>query len=691
MMAPDTPAREHERLAVLHSYEVLDSDAEANLDALTRLASIMVGTPIALVSLVDAKRQWFKSRVGLAVTETPREVSFCGHVVASGCTMVVPDTTLDPRFVDNPLVTGEPKIRFYAGVPLRTPEGFVLGTLCAIDRVPRDASPEQLEALDLLARQVMELLDARRERKRFQRERDRARAVVRELEAVFDAMIEGVVVQDDTGRIVRWNRSAERILGLTGEQLSGRTSYDPRWRAVHEDGSDFAGDAHPAMVAQRTREPVADTVMGVQKPDGSITWIRIAATPLEGVDGERSVLTTFYDITALKAAQAASELLARKERLITTGTLAAGVGHEINNPLAYMLGNIEFALEELRAIAGGSPSGRMREIAGALLDAREGGERVRKIVRGLRALAREEADATSCDVASAIEISANMAAHEIRHKASLRRTLKPVPHALIDESQLSQVLVNLLVNAAQAFDSGNLDRNRIEVSTWSTPDDRVWIEVRDNGPGIPPELRRRVFDPFFTTKPVGQGTGLGLSITQSIVHGSGGEITMESVVGEGTVFRIALPVAHVPAPVKVSGRPAEAGNRGRVLVVDDETPILLTIQRMLAADHEVTALAAGRDALDLLLAGVRFDVIFCDVMMPHMSGIELFDEVRRALPHIASRFVFLTGGATNPTVLDFLGTVANERLDKPFTVQGLRALVRRYVEGGSLAPAEHSR
>jgi PAS domain S-box-containing protein len=619
----------------------------------------------------------------LDAPETPRAVSFCGHVVATETALVVNDALEDARFADNPLVTGEPRVRFYAGTPLKTPDGFVLGSLCAIDHSPKRPSPRQLELLSLLAGQVVDQLEARRERLQLARQRKEALESARRIEVLFNAMAEGVVLQDRSGAITRTNRSAELILGLSVDQLSGLTSSDPRWRCVREDGTPFPGDNHPAMVALRTGEACRNVVMGVHKPAGELTWISINSLPLHDPheSSPHAVVTTFHDISVLKAAQAASERVARQEHLITTGTLAAGVGHEINNPLAFVLANLEFCLEEVRGIAGGSPSGRLRELAVVLSEAREGAERIRKIVRGLRALAREESELLSTDVESAVEISLNMAAHETRHRATVVKALSPTPLVMADDSRLMQVLVNLIVNAAQSFADSDLTNNRILITSSTEPEGRVSISVQDNGPGIPAELRRRVFDPFFTTKPVGVGTGLGLSISQNIVHALGGELILESEPGRGTTFTVVLRAAPQPQheePGKDRVRSSARG-RGRVLVIDDEPAILSIFRRVLQDEHELVTLNDAREAAQHLRATEGFDVVFCDLMMPHLNGPTLYARVREQAPALAERFVFVTGGATSESLRNFLAEVPNERMEKPFNIQNLRGIVRRFV------------
>jgi two-component system NtrC family sensor kinase len=540
--APDTPVNEYARLAALERYAVLDTPAEPSFDVLTSLAGEVLDVPIALVSFLDSQRQWFKARRGLDAIQISREVSFCGHLVAQQGPLIVTDAHTDERFRNNPLVTGEPRVRFYAGVPLRTPDGFVIGSLSAIDRVAREPTRKQLDVLAVLAAQAVDHLETRRQQLTLAAEREEASRQKRHLEVLFAAMSEGVVVHNAAGAIVSSNAAASRILGLTVEQMNGRTSLDPGWRSIREDGSPFPGETHPAMVTLRTGQPCSNVIMGVHKPNGTLVWISINALPMKGDSGDRgAVLCTFHDVTAMKAAQASAEHFARQEHFVTTGTLAAGVGHEINNPLTFINANLEYAIEELRSLSGESPSDRLLEITSVLAEAKDGADRIRKIVRGLRALAREASEAIPIELGSVIELSLNMADHEIRLASACECKLEPGLFVLADEARLAQVFVNILVNAAQAFPSSGLARNHITVTTSAFDETRVLVCISDNGSGIAPEVLPRIFDPFFTTKPSGTGTGLGLSISKNIVTSLGGEISVQSTLGQGTTFRLLLP------------------------------------------------------------------------------------------------------------------------------------------------------
>ena len=284
------------RLAALHRLGVLDTGAEERFDRLVQLASAVCDVPIALVTLVDRDRQWFKARVGIDMTETAREIAFCDHAIRSlgAGPFVVEDAARDERFATNPLVIGEPTIRFYAGQVITDLDGYRVGTLCVMDRRPRILDDNQTAMLVHLAKLVETELH-RREELDLLMELD---GVVRSKAAILNSLREGLVVQDTTGAIVDWNPAAEHLLGLSSDELAGRASTDPRWLAVRENGEPWSGDTHPAMLALRSGQPAPPAVMGVHRPGGSRVWLRVNAEPILDDDGAvKGVITSFADVT----------------------------------------------------------------------------------------------------------------------------------------------------------------------------------------------------------------------------------------------------------------------------------------------------------------------------------------------------------------------------------------------------------
>ncbi len=364
------------------------------------------------------------------------------------------------------------------------------------------------------------------------------------------------------------------------------------------------------------------------------------------------------------------------ERMAAMGRLAAGVGHEINNPLTYALGNIESLLES--SAASGTPP-PASELVERLQEARDGLARIRVIVRDLQNLARAEETHGEVDVQQVIEQAIQIASAEVRHRAPIVRRYQPVPPIMGCRIRLGQVFLNLIINAAQAIPEGQSASNRIEIAIRDTGTTIV-IEVSDTGAGIAPEHLHRIFEPFFTTKEVGAGTGLGLSISRDIVAAHNGTLSARSAPGGGTTMTVALPHAErAPAATPPVVEPAPVSRRARVLVIDDEPLIARILQRGLAR-HQVVVANQARDALARIQRGETFDVIFCDLMMPDVSGIDVHEYLLREHPKVAERVVFMTGGAFTSKAKSFLATVTNERIDKPFSLSQINKLVDRHLE-----------
>lgn len=386
------------------------------------------------------------------------------------------------------------------------------------------------------------------------------------------------------------------------------------------------------------------------------------------------------DVALRREQKKMQDQLMISDRMASMGTLASGVAHEINNPLSCVLANLDLAageIEERAAKLGlGLELGELRE---ELRDARAAAERIRNIVRDLKLFSRSEEDKTGAvDVERVLESTLRMAWNEIRHRARLVKRYGKPPLVEATESRLGQVFLNIIVNAAQAISEGRAETHEIRISTGTDERGRVVIEIGDTGPGMSPVVLSRLFTPFFTTKPVGVGTGLGLSICHRIVTDFGGTIEATSELGKGSTFRIALPparrdrseVAAPPTPPDIA-----AGKHGRVLVVDDEPMIAKAVQRTLASEHEVIATGSAAEALHRVEAGERFDVILCDLMMPHMTGMELHAELLRVAAEQAGKMIFLTGGAFTPRARQFLDETPNLRVEKPFDTMHLRTLI----------------
>jgi two-component system cell cycle sensor histidine kinase/response regulator CckA len=506
---------------------------------------------------------------------------------------------------------------------------------------------------------------------------------------IVEATSDGILKSDDAANIVFVNQRFADMLGYEPRELIGTSAF----AFMSATARGIATDAH-----RRRHLGVSDAIdTTFRHKNGTDISVNIVGSAL--LDGEGHYIGNLglvRDVSEQKKLQAQ---LMVSDRMASVGTLAAGVAHEINNPLAAVIMNLDCMAGSLRRLVerdaasvtpGGKSSWFLPEITASLDDARDSARRVGIIVRDLKIFSRAPGDESrgSVDVQVTIESSLRMAWNEIRHRARLVKRYAPGLCVAGNEARLGQVFLNLIVNAAHAVEEGRAEDNEISVST-RLEGGRVVVEVSDTGVGIPPEIIHRIFDAFFTTKEVGIGTGLGLAICQRIVADMDGELTVESEVGRGTTFRVTLPIAHTqgttpPPPMEEI---SAVGRRGRILVVDDEAMVLRVMERVLAGEHDTVAVVAAQEALALVLGGEKFDLILCDLMMPDMTGIELYDELSRVAPAEATKMVFLTGGAFTEKARQFLSETPREYLEKPFEPSALRALVQRHLRASGLRRA----
>jgi PAS domain S-box-containing protein len=493
----------------------------------------------------------------------------------------------------------------------------------------------------------------------------------RRSDAEFRALIEALpdaILVEVRGRVVYANPAARRYLGFGSADALEVHSLEEVFAL--DDSSRAALDSARANVAGA---PVYMPDARLRTQAGVMLQAEVVALGAR-FEGASATVIAARDLSERYAIQAQ---LVRVDRMASMGTLAAGVAHEINNPMAYVTTNITFALDELRTGDGGDP-GALRA---ALTEALEGAERVRRIVRDLKTYSQPDSHRlVSVDVERVIDAAVNLTRTEVRQRARLVRDTREVPNVHADGSRLVQVLVNLLTNAVQAVAPGAAGSNVITIRTYADDDGRVALEVTDTGSGIAPEHLDRIFEPFFTTKGPGEGTGLGLSISFGIVKSFGGEIQVERRAEGGSTFRALLPCAVAqPETVAAAARASTPApdRRLRVLVVDDEQPIVESIARLLGREFDVATEVDAAAALERLRTDARFDVVLCDVMMPGMTGIDFFQCLEAELPTLALRVVFLTGGAFTPAAKSFLDRNDRPVVEKPFEADTLRASIYR--------------
>lgn len=488
---------------------------------------------------------------------------------------------------------------------------------------------------------------------------------------MFESFADGVFLTDSTGIVLDCNTAAEGMFGLRRDDARGANVFE---RIGVRDGAAMTASACGELSG--THRWTAELLIPTEA--APITC-EVLAFPLRNEATEiLGAAFLFRDVSERKKLQAQ---LASAERMASLGTLSAGVAHEINNPLAYVLANVEFCASEIGRFE--IEDENRSAVLDALTEAREGAARIAGVVRDLKAFSREDESAMAgpTDVRRSLEAALKLASVVARHRARVETRFEDVSKAIGVESKLTQVFVNLLVNAAQAIPESRSD-GRILVALRQESADTVLVEVADNGCGMSPDVLARIFDPFFTTKDVGVGTGLGLSICHGLVQSFGASLRAESEPGSGSTFQLRLRVAEEAEESSMEQPSLRSGASVRVLVVDDE-PLLTTALGRALKDHAVRTANDAREALMVLAEGARFDVIVCDLQMPEMNGMDLYREISARWPEMAERFLFLTGGATTAKAGEFLaGLARNRKLMKPVNGWKLERAIAGVLGGG---------
>ncbi len=514
-------------------------------------------------------------------------------------------------------------------------------------------------------------------------------------EAFFANARDVILAVDRDGEVSAASRRVHALTGLTPEEAVGRKFWT-FFPASEE-------PAHRQLLERTLRGELTETEVRLQL-SGKTCWFSIALQPLKPNGKVLGAHVVVRDVTQQKELQAR---LIQTEKLASVGQIAAGVAHEINNPLAYVLANQNVLKESVQAIRdvlselrnGGSDEERSRiqaviarsklddlleELSSVARDSIEGADRIRRITRELRTLSRvDEDDVEFVDLNAVVNGTINVVFNEIRHRARLEKHLGELPRIAVSPGRASQVVLNLLVNAAHAVPDGRADLNVISIRT-ECDSHQVRISISDTGIGMSPEVRERIFEPFFTTKPKGIGTGLGLAISHEIIAGYGGDILVDSTLGKGTTFTIVLPVETGRIPRQAVSAPANlraTTRRARVLLIDDEPQLLRAYVRMLERAHDVVSACGGQEALRILGQGSAFDVVICDLMMPEMSGMDVHAAIQAGWPRLAERMVFATGGAFSSGAKEFIERVPNLRVDKPFDLAQLLAIISQLASG----------
>ncbi|MDP3156829.1 MAG: PAS domain S-box protein [Archangium sp.] len=492
---------------------------------------------------------------------------------------------------------------------------------------------------------------------------------------LFSRASDGIIVCALNGTVIEANESFARLHKTRPPALSGTNlaALDTRMVGLSRENATRMERGDVLTFEVEHRDLMGQPVF----LEASLSRVLVGGLP--------RVLGFYRDISERKRLHAG---LAQTDRLSSMGLLAAGVAHEINNPLAYVLSNLESVIQDLPGAR--TDPALFTELTERVSAAFEGAGRIKTISRSLGAFSRvERTELQSVDVNQALERAAAMAKNEIKYRAKLITQFGAVPRVQASEGRLTQVFLNLIMNAAQAIPEGHVAENTITLSTWATATD-VFAEVWDTGQGMSAQTLAHIFEPFFTTKAVGAGSGLGLSICKTIMGELGGDLVARSTPGLGTRFVVRLsslqtaPLVPPAAPLMVAREEAAVAG-GRILVVDDEPAIRRMLQRLLGRDHQVVTAASGLEARRLLENDPNFDLILCDLMMPEMTGMELHAWLAARAPDLARKMVFVSGGAFTPNAQAYLEKLDNFELAKPFEPAELLQLVALVLGGGANA------
>jgi PAS domain S-box-containing protein len=494
---------------------------------------------------------------------------------------------------------------------------------------------------------------------------------------------EAVITADVRGWITSVNAGAEALCGRDAAGAVGRPLAEVL--DLRQEWTDERLTIPLAAAVGRTEPSAAPATLTIPsarlvRADGTAKVVALSIAPVADGDEVLGAVLVVRDLTEERLLQQQLEVA---DRLSTFGLMASAVAHEINNPLAYVLGNLQYGIEQIVRRQEGEGSfdpTPVGDVVDALREAIDGCDRIGRIVRDLRAFNRaESSDDQRVDVHRVLSWAIDVTSQISDGRTEVVHQFGRVPPVCGDETRLGQVFVNLLTNALQSL--GEDGPRRVEIATRQNVAGDVEVAVSDTGGGMSPLVLARIFEPFFTTKPTGVGTGLGLAVCRAIVDSLGGQLEAESTLGEGSTFRVTLPSAEPmgdPTPTS-SGRDEGGGPAGRVLIVDDDGAVLSLLVRTLRGAHDVTPERSPRAALARLEQGEVFDVVLCDALMPELSGLDVYRTLRERWPALADQFVLVTGGATFEEAAHAGAPIPSHRLLKPFDPARLRALVARLV------------
>jgi len=500
--------------------------------------------------------------------------------------------------------------------------------------------------------------------------------------AVFACPVIGVALWDEELRFVEGNAALGTIFQFADSDDPGKSPDESRLgHALDEIVPMEQRSRFDELLKEAAESQTSRLFELANVGDGGASRVLVAALGVKALGGG---LCLFIDTSGRAPRPRGQDIGSRTAAI---GILAAGVAHEINNPLAYTMGNLSFAIEHLEAIAHSTPE--LSIVILALRDALEGAERVRSTVSGLKTFSRPASESKGpVDLDRVLHAAISMARVDIQHRARIDVDVGVVPLVKGSEPHLAQVFLTLLLHAALHSEEGRVEENEVRVTARQTSPEEVTVDIVCTGDDNREKSAAGILD-LGSADSDDERAVFGLAFCRRVAEQYGNAISIDaddpgkSPTGEGgssSTVHVRLAVStDAPAISEAPSRVNGGIRRARVLVVDDEPRIGSAITRILGPLHDVAAVLTAKEALDRLEGGDDYDVILCDLMMPQMSGADLYHSLEARAPRFTSRMVFMTGGPFSMRGASLLETVPNLRLEKPFSPETLRAVVEKFV------------
>jgi len=692
MPAAPVPVDEAQRLEALQRYAILDSEPEAAFDDIVQLARRHFNVPIALVALMDENRLWFKSICGMDASEVRRDITFCSYTILSNDIMVVPDAREDERFLDNPLVTDDLKIRFYAGAPITTEDGYRIGTCCLIDDKPRhDFSDSDKELLRDLARIAMSQIEMRiaihetiAQTKKNIDVREQLSFAEMQVRYFFEYAPVAVAMFDDQMRYIIASDTWRDTFKLSTDDLVGKRNAD-----VLPHLPEFWRQQQAACLAGEEID-VAESELPM--PDGSRVWLRRILRPWRRSDGSIGGVVAF--IENITEQRAVLQQLVQSQKMESVGQLTGGMAHDFNNLLNIVLGNLQL----LERSIGDDPTAQ-RRIHSAIDAVDKGVELNRRLLMFAR---RQNLERAAFSPSETILSLSDLLMRSLGENIDLECEVDDTPEVIYtDRSQFEAAIINLALNARDAMPAGgclriktglvHMSKNDMSYEEDIEPGEYLKITVADNGTGIAVQDLPRVVEPFFTTKDTSKGTGLGLSMVYGLARQSGGFMQVSSELTSGTTVSLYFPVHdHEPESVEQmlvkTDQPVEGS--GIVLLVEDRDDVReIAVDMLNDLGYEVVSAENGQEAIDILAGDRPLDVVFTDVIMPGgIDGTDVAEAARKLRPGLP--VLFASGYAEAGILRNGGSDISAKLITKPYRRDTLgerlrKALHARHAEGDS--------